>query len=98
MLTNKNLESENPNEIGGINRVYRFSNGWGLSLINSPMAHAYKYAWEAAVLNPDGNLDYSTILTQDVEVFRTEVETNAFIEKARKYFEKNVVRAGTSKA
>ena len=86
MLTNEHLEVERSNSIGGVQRLYKFPNGWGLSLINSPMAHAYRYAWEAAVLAPDGDIDYSTPLTADVEVFATDEDTNAFIHRARRYF------------
>lgn len=81
-LTNDYLEEERGNRIGGTQRIYKFPSGYGLSLINSPMAHAYPFAWEAAVLAPDGQLSYDTPLTQDVEVFQTDDEANAFIQKA----------------
>jgi hypothetical protein len=79
---------ERPHHWGGVQRFYRFSGGWSLSLINSPMAHAYPYAWEAAVLNPQGRLCYSTPLTGDVAIFATDEETLAFIRQAEAYFAK----------
>lgn len=88
MLTDEHLVLERANDIGGVQRVYRFSNGYGLSLINLPMAHAYPFAWEAAVLKdvPEdghgGEIDYTTPLTEDVEVFATDAEANEFIKRA----------------
>ena len=73
-------------EDGSMQREYMFPNGWGLSLINSPRAHGYRFAWEAAVLNPKGELDYSTELTSDVEVFMDDEEANEFIERAAQLF------------
>lgn len=81
-LTDKYLEKERLNSIGGTQRLYKFPSGYGLSLINSPRAHAYTFAWEAAVLRPDGSIAYDTPLTEDVEVFSTVDEANEFIERA----------------
>lgn len=93
MLTNQNLLLERPHPNGdGIQRIYRFPDGHGLSLINSTMAHAYRYAWEAAVLkdvSDDGqhfSLTYDTPLTSDVEVFAIEAAANQFIMKAARLF------------
>ena len=80
MLTDKNLIKEvpHPSGIGGVQRIYRFPNGFGLSLINSPLAHTFSFAWEAAVLrdvSEDGatfTLTYDTPMTRDVEVFANE--------------------------
>jgi hypothetical protein len=91
MLTDENLLIERPHlssYIGGIQRIYRFKSGYGLSVVNSPMLHAYPFAWEAAVLKgvtDDGDfesLDYSTGLTEDVEVFDSDEEANDFIRRA----------------
>jgi hypothetical protein len=91
MLTDKYLllEIDNSN-IGGAQRIYRFPSGCGLSVINSPRAHVFPYAWEVAILknvSKDGSefeLTYDTELTNDVAVFMTDEETNEFIEKAIK--------------
>jgi len=99
-ITDEGLLEERPHHISGTHRIYRFTGGWGLSLINNPMAHFYPFAWEAAVIRvlPRGSrrtngiyeLDYSTDLTSDVEVFFTDEEANAFIQKAKVYFENGV--------
>jgi hypothetical protein len=98
MITNKHLLLERPNRIGGIQRIYRFADGHGLSVVNSPMLHSYPFAWEIAVVNgvddsgSFDNLDYSTPLTKDVEVFADDKDANEFIERAAAHF--SVTRAG----
>ena len=91
MLTDKHLLKEQPHPsgyIGGVQRIYRFDNGYGLSVVNGAMLHAYPFAWEIAVLenvSEDGkmfNLTYDTELTKDVEVFDTDEETDTFINNA----------------
>ncbi len=91
MVTDKDLLLERPHPLGfGIQRIYRFKSGMGVSLVNAKMLHGYSFAWEAAVLkgvqdNGDfEGLDYTTPLTSDVEVFMTDEEANAFIAKAAK--------------
>lgn len=89
-ITDENLLMERPHnaEVGGVQRIYRFASGFGLSLVNSPRLHAYPFAWEAAVIkgvkaNGDfEGLAYDTPLTNDVEVFMTDADANAFIERA----------------
>lgn len=92
MLTNEHLllERPHPGGLGGVQRLYRFQNGFGLSVVNSSMLHAYSFAWEAAVLEnvtengSDFDLTYDTPLTDDVEVFMDDSEANAFIKRAIK--------------
>lgn len=90
-LTSKNLIVEHPHPIGiGVQRIYRFPSGYGLSLVNTPILHSYPFAWEAAVLkdvSPNGGrfeLTYDTELTDDVEVFMSDEEANEFIERAER--------------
>lgn len=92
-LTNRHLLLERPHpSLDGVQRIYLFNAGYGLSLVNSPKLHSYPFAWEAAVLkdiDKDGNFGgiiYHTPLTSDVEVFKTDDEANAFIQKAAEYF------------
>jgi len=93
MLTDRNLVLERPH-LTGVQRLYR-NGGYGLSLVNyAAMLHHYSFAWEAAVLVfPDDSNKYrptyDTPLTSDVEVFSTEEEANAFIEKALDWFGTN---------
>lgn len=89
MLTNNHLLLDRPHpNFGGTQRIYRLDNGYGLSLVNATLIHTYPFAWEAAVLkdvSEDGEtftLTYDTELTDDVEVFATDEEANAFIERA----------------
>lgn len=90
MLVNDGLvfEQERNDLGGGTQRLYRWGK-YGLSLINSPMAHSYPFAWEAAVIEYAGDefhLHYDTGLLDDVEVFSSDDETNVFIAKAAKHF------------
>lgn len=79
--------------IGGRQVIFRFANGNGLSLVNSTKLHPYHYLWEIAVISDiDDNGDFQSIiynsgLTEDVEVFHTEEEVNAFIMKAKEIFD-----------
>lgn len=90
-LTDENLLLERQH-LSGVQRLYRFKNGAGLSLVNASILHSYPFEWEAAVLKgvtPEGafkGLDYSTPLTGDVEVFQSEKEANEFIAKAAALF------------
>lgn len=90
-LTDENLVMERPH-LGGVQRIYRFAGGFGLSLVNSTILHVRPFAWEAAVLGgmgKDGTLGritYDTPLSRDVEVFSTNRAANAFIKRARDYF------------
>lgn len=89
-LTEQNL-TDSRSHLSGEQRIYRVGR-YGLSLVNSPMLHAFPFAWAAAVLDfgsPDGkrfNLTYDTPLTSDVEVFDSEAEAVAFIERAFAWF------------
>jgi hypothetical protein len=52
---------------GGIQKIYRFPNGYGASVIRHLGSYGYeKGLWEVAVLNGAGELDYSTSITDDV--------------------------------
>lgn len=92
-LTDDMLVKERPHRLGGTQRLYKLPNGFGLSLVNAPRLHAYRYAWEAAVVTDMmdngewGDLTYDTPLTDDVEVFETDDEANAFIARAKAWAE-----------
>jgi len=93
-ITNDHLLLERPHPLkdGSVQRVYRFADDYGLSVVNSPMLHSYPFAWEAAVLegvDDKGNfkgLTYDTPLTNDVEVFMSDDEANEFISRAAVHF------------
>ena len=89
-LTNDMLVLERPHMLDPLSsdyvqRIYKLPNGYGLSLVNAPILHHYPYAWEAAVLGRDGNLHYGTPLTSSVEVFMSDDQANAFIERAKQW-------------
>lgn len=90
MITDDMLLKETPHRfLSGIQRLYKLPNNYGLSLLNSKELHDFEFAWEAAVIEPSqdsedfGCLSYDTPLTDDVEVFYSDEEANAFIEKAK---------------
>ena len=77
----------------GKQKLYLLPNGYGLSVVNSPELHHYKFAWEVAILKNfifetknkyTFELDYDTELTNDAEVFSSDRDTNKFILKALK--------------
>lgn len=52
---------------GGEQWVFSFANGYGASVVRSHMSYGSAYGlWEVAVLDADGDLDYSTEITDDV--------------------------------
>jgi hypothetical protein len=52
---------------GGVQRVYKFPNGYGASVIRHKGSYGYsKGLWELAVLDEFGGLDYTTSITNDV--------------------------------
>jgi hypothetical protein len=52
---------------GGIQRIYKFENGYGASAVCSPWSYGGPQGlWEVAVLGGDGEITYSTPLTGDV--------------------------------
>ena len=52
--------------MGGIQKVYKFPNGYGASVIQHKGSYGYvKGQWEVAVLH-EGQLCYSTSITSDV--------------------------------
>jgi hypothetical protein len=103
MLTDKNLLSihehnfDSPDYLKhkgfyGTQRLYRYKNNYGLSLVNTPILHTFPFAWEAAVIRFDNDesnvfqIIYDTELTDNVEVFFTDDKANAFIERAEQLF------------
>lgn len=92
-ITSDGFLLEIPHRLGsGVQRIYRFADGHGLSAVNCQRLHSYPFAWEIAVINgvnEHGNfaeLDYSTELTEDVEVCMSNAKANEFIAKAKALF------------
>jgi len=62
----KYLVEERPAN-GGIQRIYKFDNGFGASVVKHNISYGGKKGlWELAVLDADGDLCYSTDITDDV--------------------------------
>lgn len=60
------LVESNDNVNGGVQRVYKFPNGYGASVIKGPYTYGGKKGlWELAVLKDD-ELCYDTDITSDV--------------------------------
>ena len=58
---------ENNNVNGGTQRIYKFPNGYGASVIRHQGSYGFKNGlWELAVLDSSGDLCYSTPITNDV--------------------------------
>lgn len=52
---------------GGIQKIYKFENGRGASVIRNPFSYGGEEGlYELAVLDENGNLDYTTPITDDV--------------------------------
>lgn len=52
---------------GGIHKIYKFENGRGASVIRHP--HSFggeKGLYELAILDDNGNVDYTTPITNDI--------------------------------
>jgi hypothetical protein len=57
--TNKHMD--------GIQKVYKFPNGYGASVVKHQGSYGYAQGlWELAVLDADGDICYSTEVTSDV--------------------------------
>ena len=81
-LNAENLISTTAHPLGGEQLIYLFDNDYGASCINSPLAHAFPYAWEIAILKDD-NICYTSGLTEDVYIANTEEEAIEFLERIK---------------
>ena len=60
-------KSSDSHPIGGVQELYEFPNGYGASVIRASFSYGGKDGlWELAVLNPEGEIDYTTHITDDV--------------------------------
>ncbi len=73
-----------PNRLGGSQRLYRFENGLGASLIQNSMSYGGDEGqYELAVIRWDGDgwsLDYDTPITDDVLGYLDEDEVQTHLE------------------
>lgn len=69
---------------GGIQRVYKFPNGYGASVIRHKGSYGFaKGLWELAVLDDTGDLCYYTPITDDVIGHLTDEEVNLKLNEIR---------------
>ena len=66
----------------GVQKVYKFENGYGASVIS----HDYSYGgkkglWELAVLDSDGSLCYDSGITEDVLGHLNDPEVDRYLRK-----------------
>ena len=69
---------------GGIQRVYKFPNGYGASVIRHKGSYGFTEGlWELAVLDDAGDLCYYTPITDDVIGHLTDEEVNLKLNEIR---------------
>lgn len=51
---------------GGVQKIYRFENGYGASVVRHTYSYGYPNMWELAVLDENDDLCYDTEITSDV--------------------------------
>ena len=74
-----------PNGKGGIQKVYKFPNGWGASVVMFPGSYGFeKGLWELAVLNTNDEISYDTPITSDVIGYLDDTMTGIILERIKK--------------
>lgn len=69
---------------GGIQKTYKFPNGYGASVIRHQGSYGNKKGlWELAVLGQDGELCYSTPITDDVIGHLNDPEVDRLLRKIK---------------
>jgi hypothetical protein len=72
-------------EYGGIISRISFDNGYGASVVKSPMSYGGKNGlYELAVLDSNGELTYDTPVTNDVEGYLNEEDVTKLLEQIQK--------------
>jgi hypothetical protein len=67
---------------GGIAISFEFPNGYGASVVSHEFSYGGKNgSWEVAVIGPDGSLDYTTPITDDVIGWLSEEEVVDILRK-----------------
>ena len=67
--------------MGGEQKIFKFDNGYGASLVRHPMSYGYDQGlWELAVLK-HGSLCYTSGITDDVIGYLNDPDADAILEK-----------------
>lgn len=83
-----NIERSSPAGLGGVQKLYRFENGFGASVVKSFGSYGNEQGlWEIAVLKFTGpdidnfELTYTTSITEDVIGHLSEGEVDEYLTK-----------------
>ena len=73
---------------GGVQKLYKFPNGYGASVVRNPYSFGgFKGLWELAVIRYYGDhfdhfdIDYSTPITDDVLGYLSEEDVDTILDK-----------------
>ena len=82
-----------PHPLGGTQKIWRFKNGYGASVVIFPYSYGYEAGlWELGVLefNADGTygLTYETCVSNDVIGHLSESEVEVFLKKIQELKQK----------
>jgi hypothetical protein len=83
MKTFKDLNfNPHPNNMGGVQAIERFDNGYGASVVCTPYTYGGKEGlYELAVFGNDGHITYDTPITNDVLGYLTTNEVTEILIK-----------------
>lgn len=85
MAHQPHIERPHPARRGGVQRIYKFDNGRGASVVRFYGSYGYEQGlWELAVLlfEPNGNwsIDYTTPVTDDVLGYQSDDDIEAVLD------------------
>jgi hypothetical protein len=81
MKTNFKTLPSNPLN-GGVQFHFKADNGYGASIVQHEFSYGYNQGlWELAVIGKEGQIDYTTPITDDVLGYLSEEEVNATLDK-----------------
>ena len=80
----ENYLVETNQHMGGIQKVYKFPNGYGASVVKHKGSYGFaEDKWELAVLDNTGELCYNTNITEDVVGHLNDPEVDQLLRKIK---------------